>query len=294
MPHLTRDGVKLYYEEAGSGPPVVLIHGWCCDRTYLAPQAEHYRARHHVVSVDLRGHGGSDKPEQEYTIRGFADDVAWLCGELGITGPLVIGHSMGGDTALGMAAWHPALAAAIVMLDAPVLLPQELVSALLPQLIAAFRSPAYRDAARQFVAGQMFRPGDDPERKERILDGMSAAPQHVLASAFAAIGAFDSAGALQACKVPALFIGADPAAVGPAPHARTLPDPVDGTDRWLGSLPPARGARADQRDDRPIRRDQHRALTARSRHRPRPTAAAAPRCPRVRSPATPAADRSCR
>jgi pimeloyl-ACP methyl ester carboxylesterase len=211
MPHLTRDGVKLYYEESGSGgPPVVLIHGWCCDRTYLAPQAEHYRASHRVVSVDLRGHGESDKPEQEYTIRGFADDVAWLCGELGITRPLVIGHSMGGATALGLAGSHPGLPAAIVMLDAPVLLPEELVSALLPQLMAAFRSPVYRDAARQFVAGQMFRPGDDPERKERILDGMSAAPQHVLASAFGAIGSFDSASALEACKVPALFIAADP------------------------------------------------------------------------------------
>jgi pimeloyl-ACP methyl ester carboxylesterase len=207
---LIRDRVKLAYEESGSGPAIVVVHGWCCDRTYLAPQAEHFGAGHRVVSLDLRGHGESDKPEQEYTIRGFADDVAWLCGELGITRPVVIGHSMGGATALALAAWHPGLPGAIVMLDAPVLLPPELVSSLLPQLVAAFRSPGYRDAARQFVGNQMFRPGDDPWRKERILDGMSAAPQHVMASAFAAIGSFDSAGALQACKVPALFIGADP------------------------------------------------------------------------------------
>jgi pimeloyl-ACP methyl ester carboxylesterase len=207
---LTRNGVKLAYEESGSGPAMVLVHGWCCDRTYFAPQAEHYRSTHRVVSVDLRGHGASDKPEQEYTIAGFADDVAWLCSELGITRPVVIGHSMGGTTALALAAGHPGLPSAIVMLDAPLLLPQELVSALLPQLVAAFRSPGYRDAARQFVGDQMFRPGDDPQRKERILDGMSGAPQHVLASAFEAIWGFDSVAALQACKVPALFIGADP------------------------------------------------------------------------------------
>jgi pimeloyl-ACP methyl ester carboxylesterase len=208
MATLARDGVKLAYEDSGSGPAVVLVHGWCCDRSYMAPQAEHFRPAHRVLTVDLRGHGASDKPEQEYTIRGFADDVAWLCGELGITRPVVIGHSMGGATALALAAGHPGVPGAIVMLDAPVLLPPELVSTLLPQLVAAFRSPGYRQAARGFVGAQMFRPGDDPERKERILDGMSAAPQHVMASAFEAIGSFDSA--LQACKVPALFIGADP------------------------------------------------------------------------------------
>jgi pimeloyl-ACP methyl ester carboxylesterase len=207
---LIRDGVTLAYEESGAGPAMVLVHGWCCDRTYFAPQAEYYSRTHRVVSVDLRGHGASDKPEQEYTIRGFADDVAWLCGELGIARPVVIGHSMGGATALALAARHPGLPAAIVMLDAPVLLPAELVTTLLPQLVAAFRSPGHRDAARGFVGAQMFRPGDDPARKERILDGMSAAPQHVLASAFEAIWSFDSAAALQACKVPALWIGADP------------------------------------------------------------------------------------
>jgi len=211
MPHLTRDGVRLYYEEQGAGdPPMVFIHGWCCDRTYLGPQAAHFSAAHRCVSIDLRGHGDSDKPEQEYSIAGFADDAAWLFGELGIARPVVVGHSMGGATALALAAAHPGLPAAIVMLDAPVLLPEELVGALLPQLLAAFRSPGYREAARQFIAAQLFRPGDDAARKERILDDMSAAPQHVLAPAFAAIGDFDGAAALQACKVPALFIGADP------------------------------------------------------------------------------------
>jgi len=207
---LTRNGVKLAYEESGSGPAIVLVHGWCGDHSYMAPQAEHFRPAHRVVTVDLRGHGASDKPEQEYTIRGFADDVAWLCGEIGVTRPVIIGHSMGGATALALAAWHPELPAAIVMLDAPVLLPPELVSTLRPQLVAAFRSPGYREAARGFVGAQMFRPGDDPQRKERILDGMSVAPQHVLASAIEAIWGFDSAAALQACKVPALWIGADP------------------------------------------------------------------------------------
>ena len=78
MRHLERDGVALGYEETGEGePPVLLVHGWCCDHTYLAPQLEHFVERgHRVVAVDLRGHGKSDKPHQRYSMQAFADDLA--------------------------------------------------------------------------------------------------------------------------------------------------------------------------------------------------------------------------
>jgi hypothetical protein len=64
---LTRDGVALAYTEAGSGAPaLLLVHGWCRDHTHLAPQFEYFGRNHRVVAADLRGHGVSDKPEQEY------------------------------------------------------------------------------------------------------------------------------------------------------------------------------------------------------------------------------------
>ncbi len=78
MKWLERDGTKLFYREAiGEGQAVLLVHGWCCDHTYLAPQFEHFAdGGSRVVSVDLRGHGRSDRPEQDYTIREFAGDLA--------------------------------------------------------------------------------------------------------------------------------------------------------------------------------------------------------------------------
>ncbi len=58
MSLVTHNGVKLFYDQAGEGePPMVLVHGWCCDHTYFAPQAEHFRRHHRVIAVDLRGHG---------------------------------------------------------------------------------------------------------------------------------------------------------------------------------------------------------------------------------------------
>jgi pimeloyl-ACP methyl ester carboxylesterase len=80
MPYVTRDGVKLFYEEAGVGePPILLVHGWTCDHTYFAPQFGHFSIDHRVVAVDLRGHGQSDKPEQDYTPGAFAE-ISSGCG----------------------------------------------------------------------------------------------------------------------------------------------------------------------------------------------------------------------
>jgi len=118
MPTITRDGVKLAYEERGSGTPtLVFVHGWCCDRSFFAPQAEHFARRHRVVSVDLRGHGQSDKPRGAYPIAQFADDVAHTIDTLGLGKVVAVGHSMGGATVLQLAATYPERVAAIVMVD---------------------------------------------------------------------------------------------------------------------------------------------------------------------------------
>ncbi|MGE3269775.1 MAG: alpha/beta fold hydrolase [Chloroflexota bacterium] len=58
----------------------------------MAPQLQHFSARQRVVSVDLRGHGASDKPLQTYSVAGFADDLAWLCEQLNVARPIAINH----------------------------------------------------------------------------------------------------------------------------------------------------------------------------------------------------------
>ncbi|HUI24671.1 MAG TPA: alpha/beta hydrolase [Candidatus Kryptonia bacterium] len=205
MLELTRDGVRLCYDEAGKGSALLFVHGWCCDHTYFAPQFEHFRSAHRVVSVDLRGHGGSDKPRQDYTMAGFAEDLAWLCRELRIDKPVVIGHSMGGVIALALAERFPDVPAAIASLDSPILAPPATTEAVRP-LIEALRGPDYRKAQRLFLADLLFGPADDPVRKTRILDDMSSAPQHVMVSAFENIFAFDHAKAAAACRVPWLAL----------------------------------------------------------------------------------------
>ena len=120
MERLTRDGVALAFEDVGKGaPPIVLIHDLGCDHTALQPQLEHFRVRHRVVAVDLLGHGQSDHLAQPYTLAGFADDLAWLCYELGVYRPIAVGHGIGAIIAMELAGRCPDLLAAVVALDVP-------------------------------------------------------------------------------------------------------------------------------------------------------------------------------
>jgi pimeloyl-ACP methyl ester carboxylesterase len=77
--------------------------------------------------VDLRGHGESDAPHQDYTMAVFADDLAWLCTELALMRPIVVGHSMGGNVALELAARYPGLPSSLVMIDSVVLPPRAML-----------------------------------------------------------------------------------------------------------------------------------------------------------------------
>ena len=208
MELLSRDGVRLAFQEHGSGsPPMVFVHGWCCDHTYFAPQAEHFAAQHRVVSVDLRGHGASDKPEQEYTMAGFADDLDWLCDQLGIERPVVVGHSMGGVIAFEMAARHPARVGAVVAVDSPVVPPAALREQI-TGLVEGLKSPHYQQVAHGFVSEGLFLPTDDAERRAQVADHMAGAPQHVMASAMECIFNCDTAASAANCNAPALLINA--------------------------------------------------------------------------------------
>jgi pimeloyl-ACP methyl ester carboxylesterase len=208
MPALTRDGVKLHYDEAGRGDPaLVFVHGWCCDRSYFAPQFEHFAATHRVISLDLRGHGKSDQPVDGYTIAGFADDIAWMCGELELTAPVIAGHSMGGAIALSLAARYPSVARAIIMLDGAGFFPDALHTQL-PALTAMIAAPDGPEVMKPFLDAAMFIASDDPGRKERIIAAMTATPHRIMVAEWESLGEHDSPADARACTVPAMYVAA--------------------------------------------------------------------------------------
>src|SRR5918992_3954823 len=112
---LVRDGIQLSFEIAGAGPPAFLfVHGLGGDRTHFTPQMEYFARNSRVLNAELRGHGDSDKPKQEYSIEGFAEDLVWLCTQQHMAKPVIVGQSMGGNMALEIAALYPDFPAALV------------------------------------------------------------------------------------------------------------------------------------------------------------------------------------
>jgi pimeloyl-ACP methyl ester carboxylesterase len=234
MRALVRDGVRLAYDEHGRGdPPLVFIHGWCCVHTHWDAQVARFSPAHRTVAVDLRGHGDSDRPEQDYTIEGFADDVAWMCGELGVEKPVVVGHSMGGSTALALADRHPSLPAAIVMLDTSLFIPRDVAASARP-LGEAFAGDGAAEALRQFADQRFFIATDDPARRRAIVDAIGRSTPHVAGSAFAALLDYDSEAALRNLRMPSMYVAADPTAMQWSHLRKLCPEMVLGATTQAG------------------------------------------------------------
>lgn len=208
MAEAVRDGVRLSFDRVdGVGRPLVFIHGWCCDRSYLAPQMEHFAAAgHSVLAPDLRGHGASDGPMGSYAMPAFADDIAWVMAAAGLAEPaIVVGHSMGGMVAFDLAVRHPALVAGLVMIDSAVARPAA-SRARLPAFIDRLRGPEAVAALEDYVGRALFLPTDDPARKAAIIAAMRATPRHVMVGALEGMYAFDPDEALGRVLPLALFI----------------------------------------------------------------------------------------
>jgi pimeloyl-ACP methyl ester carboxylesterase len=206
MPMTTGKPPSLYYEQAGTGErPFVFVHGWCCDRTFFAPQFDHFKVSHPVTTFDLRGCGMSDQPEGGYDIPTLADDVASLCDELGISEPIVVGHSLGGMIGIELAARYPSLPAAIVAVDPGPIDPLPEATSAFEGLVAQLEDPDGVDPRRAYIEG-MFRPTDDAERARSITETMCAVPASVAAAVLRGVLSWQGVEALRLCNVPLLVL----------------------------------------------------------------------------------------
>jgi pimeloyl-ACP methyl ester carboxylesterase len=112
------NGVRLHYLRAGTGQPVVLLHGW--------PQTSHAWRKvipllatdYCVIAPDLRGLGDSDKPLQGYDKKSVAQDIVQLLQQLGHDSFYLVGHDLGMQVAYALAATHPGAVRKVVLIEA--------------------------------------------------------------------------------------------------------------------------------------------------------------------------------
>lgn len=120
MPTARVNGIQLYYEEAGNGFPLILVHGFACGIRSWDPQVRELSGARRVITYDVRGFGLSDAPEDAaaYSQQRSVADLAALIEHLGIERAAVGGLSMGGNLALNFAIAHPRRVAALIVADA--------------------------------------------------------------------------------------------------------------------------------------------------------------------------------
>jgi pimeloyl-ACP methyl ester carboxylesterase len=99
----TTDKCKLFYEEHGSGEPLILVHGWSCSSVVFKDLIETFSKSYHVINYDLRGHGKSDRgeiTERNMNLTRFAEDLHELIEYLKLDSVNIVGWSMGTSTLL--------------------------------------------------------------------------------------------------------------------------------------------------------------------------------------------------
>ena len=156
--------IELYYREAGSGEPLIMLHGNGESGEYFINQIEHFQSRYRVIAPDTRGHSRSPRGEAPFTIAQFANDLYDFMQGLGIARAAILGFSDGGNLAIKFALTHPEYIDKLILNAANV----EMFSGVKPQVqlpvmagygVAAALSRFSKKAARRRdVLGLMVHP----------------------------------------------------------------------------------------------------------------------------------------
>jgi pimeloyl-ACP methyl ester carboxylesterase len=195
---------------------LLFVHGWCCDWTAFRPQFDHFARTHAVTALDLRGCGRSDCPDRGYSIPELTDDVAHFCAAVGIEQPVVIGHSLGGMIGVELAARHPTVPRALILVDPGPIdpLPESL------EFFAGFADelagPDGERVRRLYVQDMGAR---DEELARWIVELMCGVPLSIAASVIRGVSRWRGTEAFARCAIPILLLRAG---LGEQPDALRL------------------------------------------------------------------------
>lgn len=218
----SHDGGTIHVAERGSGRPLVLLHGVTLRWDVWSPQLHGLTDRYRVLAVDLRGHGQSEPGSNGYGLDQLGHDLATLLETMDLGDAIVVGHSMGGMTAMHFCADHPSVLAervaglAFVATAAPMVLPAPMAALLtrpgqrlVHRLESGKRFPYYRfgqNPASLLMVRSAF--GKDPSGAavEQVRSMLEAMPQ--MASVPSVVGLLDHdvRESLAAVGVPSMAI----------------------------------------------------------------------------------------
>jgi pimeloyl-ACP methyl ester carboxylesterase len=219
------NGVTLEVEDHGEGVPVVLLHGFPLSSEMWIPIRTAVEQAARLITPDLRGFGGSDKPDGDYAMETLADDVLRLADRLKLERFVLGGHSMGGYVALRLAAASPERLGGLILIDtrASADTPDGKVRrAIAIEKVRRGEAAAFLGEFVPSLLGESTR-----QRAPRLAGELRAiaaeVPDHVLVGCLAGMrDRPDSTDVLTRLDVPALVIVGQEDAIAPPEVAHTM------------------------------------------------------------------------
>lgn len=219
-------GIDMGYDEAGKGPPVLLIHGFPLNRRMWRPQLEALAAAgYRVIAPDLRGFGESGAGDLPCSVSLFADDVKGLLDLLGIERAVVGGMSMGGYVLLNLLERYPERVVAACFLTTRSGADDEAGKARRTALIRELEA-GRREAVLEAFASILFAEGTMRKRPELVAEVQgwieAADPRGLIGGLMAMRERKDCTPLLAGFTLPALVVGASQDRAVPMEHILLL------------------------------------------------------------------------
>ncbi len=145
----------IHVDDGGEGGiPVLFVHSFAGSTVHWKKQLDHLRKTRRAVAFDFRGHGQSEVPNEKdvFKIEQLADDISAVADSLHLDRFILVGHSMGGATAIEYAAKHPERVAGLVIAGVPPKIPKEQSEPIMKSL----RSDAYQKVMDDYVNVQLM------------------------------------------------------------------------------------------------------------------------------------------
>ncbi len=210
MPTIQINDISLHYDAVGQGQPVLFIHGLGSSGRDWEYQVDYFCRKYQVITLDVRGHGQSDKPPGPYSISLFTSDTAQFIETADIAPVHVIGISMGGMIAFQLAVDRPELVKSMVIVNSsPELIPRTVKERLLvSQRFAIVRLLGMRKMGEVLSKRLFIKPHQEELRQQLIERWAENDPQSYRAAMRAVVG-WSIVDRLGTINCPTLVVAAD-------------------------------------------------------------------------------------
>ncbi|MFF3256352.1 alpha/beta fold hydrolase [Actinacidiphila glaucinigra] len=205
------NGIELHVTEAGSGAPLLMLHGVGVDASAQRREIEALAGSHRVIAPDLRGHGRSTRPAA-FSLRDHVDDMIGLLDELGLARTAVLGGSMGSYVAQALALAVPQRVRELILVVATSHGRTSSTDRVLAEHADELRGLS-REQQQQWLSDRLFAPETPPSVRDQVRDwyvsrhslGLALSPEQIEAANKAVLG-FDFRADLPTLEIPTLLI----------------------------------------------------------------------------------------